>query len=78
MPFAIFSARPNYYKNGLWWFTKMMAVAVGEHRWEAMNIFRRVYSNKFYYVNAPPIHFYSLQFSPGSNSFMKSSLSGLS
>jgi len=51
MPFPIFSVKPNYYKNGLWWFTKMMAVTVGEHRWEAMNLFRRVYSNKFYYVN---------------------------
>jgi hypothetical protein len=50
MPFAIFSAKPKYYKNGLWWFTKMMAVTVGEQRWEAMNLFRRVYSNKFYYV----------------------------
>ena len=42
MSLNIFSAKVSHHKNGIWWFTKMMARAVGEDRWEAMRLFRRV------------------------------------
>ena len=49
MSLALFSTKPSYYKNGIWWFTKMMSKAVGEERWDAMRMFRRVNAMKFYY-----------------------------
>ena len=77
MPFSIFSVKPKYYKNGLWWFTKMMAVGVGEHRWEAMNLFRRVWSNKFYYVSLWLKKNYIFFFRLDNNFSTKSSSNGL-
>lgn len=34
---------------GIWWFTKMLNRVIGEERYDAIRIQRRVYSNKFYY-----------------------------
>lgn len=50
MSLAIFSVKNQYYKNGIWWFTKMFNRAVGEQRYDAWRVERRVISNKFYYM----------------------------
>ncbi len=49
MSLNIFSTKPQYYKNGIWWFTKMACRVVGEERWDRMRMFRRVNAMKFYY-----------------------------
>lgn len=36
--------------EGIWWFTKMLNRVVGEERYDAIRVQRRVYSNKFYYL----------------------------
>ncbi|KRX10973.1 hypothetical protein PPERSA_12097 [Pseudocohnilembus persalinus] len=47
---SFFGQKTNYWKNGLWWFTKPLVNVVGESRWDYMRVFRRVQSNRFYYA----------------------------
>lgn len=49
MSLSVFSVKTSYYKNGLWWFTKIPARLIGEERWESMRLARRVFGNKLYY-----------------------------
>lgn len=35
---------------GIWWFTKMLNRVVGQERYDAIRVQRRVYTNKFYYL----------------------------
>ena len=35
---------------GIWWFTKIINAAVGEERYDALRIRRRVFTTKFYYL----------------------------
>ena len=50
MSLALFSVKNQYYKNGIWWFTKMLNRAVGENRYDAFRVYRRVLTNKFYFA----------------------------
>lgn len=49
MSLSIFAVKNQYYKNGIWWFTKMLNRVVGEERYDAVRVWRRVWVNKFYY-----------------------------
>jgi hypothetical protein len=46
----IFGVKNNYYKNGIWWFTKILNKAVGETRYDSLRLTRRVWGNKLYYA----------------------------
>lgn len=35
---------------GIWWFTKMLNRVVGEERYDAVRVWRRCMTNKFYYM----------------------------
>jgi hypothetical protein len=35
---------------GIWWFTKILNAAVGEERYDALRIKRRVFTTRFYYL----------------------------
>ena len=50
MSLAIFSVKNLHHKNGIWWFTKMANAVVGEQRYDALRVSRRVMTNKFYYM----------------------------
>ena len=50
MSLSLFSVKNKYHKNGkyglklgIWSFTKIMNKIVGEDRWDAMRIYRRVW-----------------------------------
>jgi len=50
MSFAIFSTKNNYWKNGIWWFSKIANRAIGEQRYDFIRVQRRIYSARFYYA----------------------------
>lgn len=49
MLFPLFASRVNYYKNGVWWFSKLFTRMIGEDRFNVMRLERRIASAKFYY-----------------------------
>ena len=49
MPFSIFSTKPNYYKNGMNWWLKMINRAIGENNYEYLRLEKRILSATFYY-----------------------------
>ncbi len=49
MLFPLFASKLNYYKNGIWWFTKLGARIVGEDRYNVFRLERRIAIAKFYY-----------------------------
>lgn len=44
-----FSGGVKYYKNGMWYWSKMIARAVGEDRYDKFRLTRRIQTNRFYY-----------------------------
>lgn len=42
MSLAFFGVKNNYYKNGIWWFTKILNRAIGEDRYDSLRVFRRI------------------------------------
>ncbi|EGR31086.1 hypothetical protein IMG5_118110 [Ichthyophthirius multifiliis] len=50
MSLSLFGLKNNYYKNGIWWFTKILNRAVGEDRYDKIRVYRRTLQNKIYYT----------------------------
>jgi hypothetical protein len=42
MSLTFFGIKNRYYKNGIWWFTKILNKVVGEDRYDAFRVFRRI------------------------------------
>jgi len=49
MSLAIFSTKNNYWKNGIFWWSRILNRVVGEERYDYLRVQRRISSNKFYY-----------------------------
>ena len=50
MVLPVFSTKVNYYKNGLFWWSKMFNRVIGEKRYDTLRMEKRIASAKFYYV----------------------------
>jgi len=49
MSLSVFSTKNAWYKNGMFWWSKILNKAVGEHRYDAIRMYKRVNSLKWYY-----------------------------
>jgi hypothetical protein len=56
MLFPLFTSRVKYYKNGQWWFTKLMTRMIGENRYDVLRIERRIALAKMYYARQQILH----------------------
>jgi len=42
MSLALFSMKNNYWRNGIWWFTKILNRGVGEERYDFARVWWRI------------------------------------
>lgn len=56
MIIPLFASKVNYYKNGIWWFTKLAARIIGEDRYNVLRLERRIAIAKFYYSRQQILH----------------------
>ena len=58
----LFNNRVGYYKNGIWWFTKLFNRVIGESRYDYLRLERRIAIAKFYYIRQQILHQIFLDF----------------
>ncbi len=49
MVFSIFSTRVNYYKNGIFWWSKLINRVIGERNYDKLRLERRIFGTNIYY-----------------------------
>ena len=64
----IFGAKVKYYKNGQWFWTKMLARTVGENRYNTFRLERRIASNTFYYYRQQALYKFYVDYPDIANS----------
>ena len=52
----VFHVKNQYYKNGIFWFTKLLNKVVGESNYDKFRVKRRIFSNLFYYQRQQWLH----------------------
>ena len=45
----MFPSKVKYYKNGIWWFTKIINKTIGEERYDFLRLERRIWQNRVWY-----------------------------
>ena len=50
MLFPLFASKVKYYKNGIWWWSKLINKAIGEERYDYLRIERRIMQNRIWYT----------------------------
>ena len=50
MLFPLFASKVGYYKNGIWWFTKIFNKIIGEKSHNYLRLERRIWQNRIWYT----------------------------
>jgi hypothetical protein len=50
MSFSLLSVKNKYHKNGIWSFTKILNKIVGEERYDAIRVYRRIWQARIWYT----------------------------